>query len=287
MNSKAVLPDLTDPYYLPQDSESLFHYCSEAGFWGIFTSLTLWLSSVWAMNDADELWWGRKAVGLVLGRNAETFPPEFRDFILSSLAKPDLHTLPLVTSFSRNGDLLSQWRAYADDGTGFAIKFNPKVIHKMPVNMTSVVYKPERQGQLIFNSLQLFYAYWKFETEPAMSALSETLQSFAMDLVALKHPSFFEEREVRLVHLVVKAGDWWIDVGGHEENQRPTKGVKVMRRDKHGQEVPYIALPVPNRSVEGVILGPKNPLSIDEVKHKLSKLGFEGASVRRSSSPYR
>ncbi len=287
MNSKALRKDLAHLYYRPQNGESLFHYCSETAFWEILNSQTLWLSSVWSMNDEEELWWGRKAVGLVLGSNARNFPPEFREFILASLTRPDPHMLPLVASFSRNGDLLSQWRAYAADATGFAIKFNPKVLRKMPVHMTSVSYKSEQQNQLILNTLRLFYEYWKIGTEPATLALSEVLIDFALDLIAMKHPSFFEEREVRLVHLLVKDGDSWIDVGGHDENERPTMPVDVMKRDKDGQEVPYIALPFPNRSViAGVILGPKNPLSSDEVQHKLIKLGFQGASVQRSSSSY-
>lgn len=287
MNSKALLKDLTQLYYRPRNGESLFHYCSEAAFWSIFKSQTLWLSSIWTMNDGEELWWGRKAVGLVLARNARNFPPEFREFILSFLA-PDRHFLPLVASFSRNGDLLSQWRAYAEDGTGFAIKFNPKVLRKMPVHMTSVSYKPEEQDQLILNTLQVFYKYWKIRPEDARAAFWEILIEFAMDLTALKHPTFFEEREVRLVHLLVKDGNSWIDVGGHDENESEVMGVKVMKRNKGGEEVPYIALPFPNRSaIAGVILGPNNPLSDHEVHYELAKLGFHGASVRRSTSPYR
>ena len=84
-----------------------------------------------------------------------------------------------------------------------------------------------------------------------------------------------------------RRGDSWIDVGGHE-NEREIMGVKVMRRDKHGQEVPYMVLPFPNRSaVAGVILGPNNSLSDHEVRRELANLGFSGASVRRSTSPYR
>jgi len=73
-----------------------------------------------------------------------------------------------------------------------------------------------------------------------------------------------------------RRGDSWIDVGGHE-NEREIMGVKVMRRDKHGQEVPYIVLPFPNRSaVAGVILGPNNSLSDHEVRRELANLGFSG-----------
>jgi hypothetical protein len=288
MKHKAPLRDLSHLGYRPQGNETIFHYCTESALWGMLTSQTLWLSSIWAMNDKVELWWGRVLVGLVLARNARKFPPEFRDLVVSSLARPDSHVLPLVASFSRNGDLLSQWRAYADDGKGFAVKFNPKIIVKMPATMKSVVYDNAQQDRLILNSINLFFKYWRLGNEPAEFVLSEVLQFFAFDLIALKHPSFFEEKEVRLVHLIIRSGNSWVDIGGHDEKERPTKGVTVMKRDKYGQEIPYIALQFPNRSVvAGVMLGPKNPLSIEEVKRKLSELGFEDASVRRSISPYR
>lgn len=35
-----------------------------------------------------------------------------------------------ITCFSRNGDLLSQWRAYGDDGKAVSIGFNSKLISK-------------------------------------------------------------------------------------------------------------------------------------------------------------
>lgn len=35
-------------------------------------------------------------------------------------------TLPFTISFSEHGDLLSQWRAYAQDATGVSIGFEPK-----------------------------------------------------------------------------------------------------------------------------------------------------------------
>ncbi|WP_416152053.1 DUF2971 domain-containing protein [Pseudomonas sp. Bout1] len=36
----------------------------------------------------------------------------------------------LATCFSKAGDVLSQWRAYADDGQGYAIGFDSKLLKK-------------------------------------------------------------------------------------------------------------------------------------------------------------
>ena len=46
------------------------------------------------------------------------------------------NTLPLIGCFSKNGDLLSQWRAYAEDGKGFSIGFDSNYIyHGLGVNI--------------------------------------------------------------------------------------------------------------------------------------------------------
>ncbi|HEY8660108.1 MAG TPA: DUF2971 domain-containing protein [Hanamia sp.] len=63
------------------------------------------------------------------------------------------NTLPLIGCFSKNGDLLSQWRAYAEDDKGFSIGFDSNYIyHGLGVNINSVVYEEETQYRLILNT---------------------------------------------------------------------------------------------------------------------------------------
>ncbi|WP_346867458.1 DUF2971 domain-containing protein [Clostridium sp. UBA1353] len=50
-------------------------------------------------------------------------------FILDML-KHYVESSIYITCFSRNGDLLSQWRAYGDNGKGVSIGFNSKLISK-------------------------------------------------------------------------------------------------------------------------------------------------------------
>lgn len=52
--------------------------------------------------------------------------------------------------FSKDGDLFSQWRAYAADGTGVSIGFDSEIISKLtPLSpelyLKDVIYKKDKQ----------------------------------------------------------------------------------------------------------------------------------------------
>jgi hypothetical protein len=114
------------------------------------------------------------------------------------------------------------------------------------------------------------------------------LPEFAVDLLCLKHPSFFEEREVRMVHAVVEEGGTYHDPGGNTAANPIVPGVDVHLRSLRGSTYPYIALPIePASSIIGVVLGPKNPHPPAEVEEEFARRGLPAVKVRRSSSPYR
>jgi hypothetical protein len=55
-----------------------------------------------------------------------------------------------ITCFSRKGDLLSQWRAYGDDGRGVSIGFDSKLLYKVDsrkndIYVEDVLYDKEKQ----------------------------------------------------------------------------------------------------------------------------------------------
>ena len=50
----------------------------------------------------------------------------------------------MISCYSLDPDVLSQWRAYADDGRGFAIEFSAKLM-QMPAKKLRVLYDEERQ----------------------------------------------------------------------------------------------------------------------------------------------
>lgn len=133
--------DLTLLSHISSKGELIYHYCNSIAFWSICTKRSIWLSSIFNMNDAKELVWGRDILLDTLNKNKKLFPQEFRVFMIFNIYSVDGDLLPLIASFSKNGDLLSQWRAYADDAKGFSIGFCKNTIsNTLPINMKNISY---------------------------------------------------------------------------------------------------------------------------------------------------
>jgi hypothetical protein len=108
-------------------------------------------------------------------------------------------------------------------------------------------------------------------------------------LASLKNPSFYEEKEVRIIHLLVKdeGNKIWVDGGGHNAKGEIIPGIPVLTRNNISQEIPYIDMPLVDSSIiKKVILGPKNSSSIATIKEKLNSLDLKHVHVERSSSTY-
>src|ERR1035441_3309460 len=110
----------------------LSHYTDAAGLCGIVRSGSLWATHIYYLNDSLEFKYGSQVINNIftheidssqgqitqrLRRLQECYQGHFA--IWESLADP------YVVCFCEAGNLLSQWRAYATNGSGFAIEFEP------------------------------------------------------------------------------------------------------------------------------------------------------------------
>src|SRR5258706_6937370 len=106
--------------------ELIYHYTDGDGLTGILQSRKLWLTDLFDLNDPSELRYGIRYAQDALDtistdRGIEQFAKDFRKFTADGI-QAIAHFF--VGCFSCNGDELGQWRAYADDGRGFAIGFD-------------------------------------------------------------------------------------------------------------------------------------------------------------------
>jgi len=106
----------------------LFHYTDGTGLRGIVEQGTLWLSDIFGLNDPSELRHGLKiAIDILKSRVIATRPEidlfarQFERFDIDGGIEAAGHFF--ICSFSADGDDLGQWRAYADNGRGFALGF--------------------------------------------------------------------------------------------------------------------------------------------------------------------
>ena len=121
-------------------SNLLFHYCPTQAFHSIIFNKSIWLSSLSLSNDSME---GTLATDKLLAR-IENETTSSAEVVRMKKA------VDLIKSFSdglgfcltADGDKLSQWRGYADDGHGFSIGFSKKYLtDKTKSNGTSHITK--------------------------------------------------------------------------------------------------------------------------------------------------
>jgi len=89
-----------------------FHYTNMAGLTAIINSQQIWLTSIFHLNDPSELGHGADIALAILNSEADR-----GDHVVKAFCAQ--------TFFSRRGDDLGQWRAYADNSRGVAIGLAP------------------------------------------------------------------------------------------------------------------------------------------------------------------
>jgi Protein of unknown function (DUF2971) len=272
----------------------LYHYCSTAAFHSIISSKTLRLSSVRQSNDHTE---GRlvaeaiRRLALNEGLGAEELAQ------LQNLAKEledDFEGLAFC--LSQNGDQLSQWRGYAENGSGVAIGFSRAYLDgavdsSVDSSLELALYQAKYDQQEHDVAIQPLYSHLKafLGTPQQVVAESDRLRELrnreaglrrvlsmmeAFDHVfALKHSAFAEEQEWRLLHHFS-----WSAESPCSYHPSP------------GRLVPFIysePLDVTQSPILEVVLGPRHTSQPESIGNFLLQSGFPGIVVKPSYAPYR
>lgn len=284
---------LFDRTYQPTKDELIFHYCDPDAFFGITQNRRLWFSDVFSMNDFMEMHWGYSIFKRAMSELLKTIPKEFFDRVDDRIAHAGSNILPVVSCFSLDGDVLSQWRAYADDGSGFAIGFSAEELVKMAVRPLRVLYDDRKQ---VDELKALFLALHEVEKADGFKYgedFNESCTVMTVDLCALKNPAFQEEKEVRLVHAInfVHSEDGMSlkSVGGTAWG-RMAKPEEVKFRMKREVPVPYVPMDFSDcgavKSIKKIVLGPRNRNLLSNISIYLNTIGLTGIQLEKSAASY-
>jgi hypothetical protein len=276
--------------------ELLYHYCTVEVFHAIVTSGAVRLSSVRHSNDEAEGSMLRESIrrhAVATGCDLET-EQAFVDCAIELEGQFD----GLALCLSENGDQLSQWRGYANDGRGIALGLDKRKLEaladaseeddgELGLRLYRAVYKPAEHDivtQELFRTIREHGIPQK-RIEDASGELLElrqrrnALQALLLSLTAydtvysLKHEAFSEEQEWRLLH-----------------------HVDLANSDPHGfhpaasRLAPFISLPLlknDKQILQEVVLGPRHTSPEATVVQFLRMNGHLSTRVRRSRSPYR
>ena len=238
-----AIEQLSRDLYADIPRGGLYHYTTFSGLLGIIGKRCLWASDIRYMNDSAEL-----------RHTADLFAEVSRERMASGQANSHLLTqfvdwikhritsghLLFAASFRSHGNLLSQWRGYSLPGKGVSLGFCPDFIlecaRRQHFIMGKCIYEPRRQWRIIHTVLDALEADARLRTagreckrEERLALYQDIFTSVETDVLRiaamLKHPSFREEKEWRIVSPVVN---------GHGEN------LPVLFREGHDMLVPYI-----------------------------------------------
>lgn len=265
-----------------QSDQLIYHYCSPETFLLICTNKTIRFSDILTMNDSLEMQWGYRLWEKIASRRSNEDPRWNK--LKSDIERSLSFTVPLVACFANQGDILSQWRAYADDGTGFAIGLNSNLVNALPAPLMHVEYRPEEQEK----EIEEFAASLIGATDN--EAYDDLILSFICNLLGYKNPAFIEEGEVRLVHSAVKDPSVRIltSIGGLvDDTPVPPQPLKFQMRSSTPSPYIDLSFSVADQPISEVIMGPKNYADPGRVRDFLCTMGFSATDVKQSVASYR
>jgi hypothetical protein len=277
--SRAALPDL------------LFHYTSAEALLGIVETGELWASQIRYLNDTAELLYAAQLTEIVLKERIARLAGPLRSAVQAAtegLAHMQQEKFFYAASFSEEGDLLSQWRAYGDAGGGYAVGIRMREVRRMasfPL-VRKVEYDEGRQRALVQQMVEEALASAHAAPAEAGGAAPRrpaVLRALMADLALLaaffKHDSFREEREWRAL-CVADENDPAIDFRAAAGIIVPFVSIPLQADEQGGRA----SMPI-GRVVCGPTLQPT--LSRRAVELLLKLRGFERFEVRSSRVPLR
>ena len=301
------------------DLDVLYHYCSLPTFLSIIKNKSIWLSDIEKSNDFLELIAMRKLfieqadeeIGKKIIESNRNYDME-RSLQLIELKENTHNKIQKIVSkhfvfcLSESKDLLSQWRAYADDGKGISIGFRKTFFEKIySLNFTKRSSSPISFlfDQVFYNeseAIDLIMNDTNFNKFSSFSNLEEEKQSIqlAMAQVANEAPfykksAFAEENEWRIVisyslcHLTPPKFSLY--------SNDLFKFKEIEYSISRGRMVPHLEIEIPNikDAIAEVIIGPKCEENVWEIREFLLCMGIlkdrndDSIEIIKSKASYR
>ncbi|EIG30405.1 DUF2971 domain-containing protein [Neisseria sicca] len=273
--------------------KTIYHYCDAHAFLSICQNKKLWFNDLHSMNDFSERHYGyeiwelsasqviSEEIGKMVTEDEKNKKIQelkvFLDKIDEFMHLSGRKYIYTAACFSRNSDLLSQWRGYANDGQGYCIGFDIDYLLQLNSYAVSVLYNREKQ---VKESVEEICHLIQLIKNEKWQEFEELVEMYCLNTAALKNSSFSEEEEVRLLYPL--SVDENLKVNDILTN--PPMDVKF--RIKQNIPTPYIEIPFDKGAIREVIIGPKNPVLETAISIFLETNSLRDVKVRRSIIPY-
>jgi len=212
-----MIKEITQTLYSDIPSETLYHYTTFNGLMGIVNRRAIWASDIRYLNDSAELKHTANLINseiarrIAHGSTRATLLNHFIDWVSHRITNG--HML-FAASFRSNGNLLSQWRGYSAIGKGVSLGFDPDHIRQcaesQEYQIGKCIYDPGEQQRYIarvVDAVEYLADEQNIHNVSSRSAYHDVFSNIESDLLRiaaiLKHPSFEEEAEWRIISPVI------------------------------------------------------------------------------------
>lgn len=235
-----------------------YHYCSVETFYNILQTGTIRFGNPLNMNDSAEIIW---LLGMVKDfvSKKEEYNSILKDWdLIENIMKTLLEEMdcPYIFCLSKEKDVLSQWRSYANDGKGVAIGFDVDFIERhYSLYGIDVIYNQEKQYDILSKKisdsvLMKLNNAVKNGNREEIHRKSIILVSYILqDAIMCKNPAFQEEKEYRLY------------CGYNVKDEKSISDIKFKTNDC--SIIPYRELcfkGVEYEVIKNIVVGPKSTI---------------------------
>lgn len=281
-----------------------YYYCSLDTFLNILKSKEIYLSDPLKMNDKLEIKWyldrlnedSYKEVNIdsIFERMRMRSGLEFSfDDLINSINSKGQRSI-YISCFSKNQDLLSQWRAYADDGKGVSIGFDlSKFSIADNILIEEIIYTNdvvegvrESDVEMVADTIRTVISENKITDK--QSQIDVFLHELMPILAKYKNPAFIEENEVRLIYSDDMKFEKIVEQhGAFKEKWSEKKLIHDFRVINNSDITEFVRLAFNPDCIAEICIGPKCQLSENDVLTiSKSLLGTE-LIISSSKSSYR
>jgi hypothetical protein len=275
--------------------QTLYQFCSLAGFKGIIASKALWYTDLRSANDPRELNLGFEhfidAMKFVREHDYPGPDGHFLQSIADELVQQNKTRQFFCACFSTVEDVLPMWREYGDGCRGLAIGFRPTAIISMPGRIQKIRYlNPDTPDDFRRLVRDITGHFNPTHSANDMRWWANTVASILAALTALKHHTWEYEKEIRIVFTQSSDSDRSIPLSLREDKTK-IFWEKPLSRARGNQCVEYKSFQFGrqkdgvydfSKAIARVVVGSRCELSIDEVTSELRTNGFTDFDVIRS-----